>query len=120
MAQKVQVLLTCDLHGDDTPGDETLRFAFDGGGYEIDVCTAHAGQMREAFAPYVGAGRRSHVGGGSPRPSGGGSGRSRGRASIDRSQSTKVREWARGRGVKVSDRGRIPQSVLDQFQTAHR
>ena len=59
MAQRVQVLLVCDVHDDDTtPGTETITFSLDGTSYEIDVCDDHAEELRDAVSPYVGAGRR--------------------------------------------------------------
>ena len=45
MAQRVQVLLVCDLHDDDTEGTETIRFSLDGAAYEIDLCASHAAQL---------------------------------------------------------------------------
>jgi len=58
MAQRVQVLLVCDLHGDETPASQTLEFALDGAAYEIDLCDEHAGQLRESLAGFVGVARR--------------------------------------------------------------
>src|SRR4051812_30703920 len=37
MAQRVQVILVCDLHDDETPGTETISFGLDGTPYEVDV-----------------------------------------------------------------------------------
>jgi hypothetical protein len=110
MAQRVQVLLTCDIHGDDTPGTETVSFAVDGNAYEIDVCDAHAAQLRDAFATYTGAARRAGRG---VRP---GRGR-RGRTSVGADPAA-VRAWARSSGVKVSERGRISSEVLEQYAAA--
>src|SRR3954463_6252239 len=59
MAQRIQVLLVCDLHDDETPGTETITFTLDGASYEIDLCEQHAVKMRERFATYIGAGRRA-------------------------------------------------------------
>jgi hypothetical protein len=107
MAQRVQVLLVCDLHDDDTAGTETVSFGLDGSNYEIDLCEQHAGQLREAVAPYLAAGRRSG------RP-GGRRGR-RGRTGATGVDSAAVREWAKAHGVKVSERGRISAEVLEQY-----
>jgi Lsr2 len=30
----------------------------------------------------------------------------------------KVREWAKGQGIEVKDRGRVPANVVEQYQTA--
>jgi hypothetical protein len=109
MAQRVQIVLTCDLHGDDTPGTETVPFGLDGSAYEIDLCAEHAAHLRGALAQYVGQARRA---GG--RPAG-----RRGRSRRDSSDSSAVRTWARERGIAVTDRGRIPQSLLEQYREAH-
>jgi hypothetical protein len=59
MAQKVQVLLVCDLHDGEVEGTETISFGLDGSSYEIDVCDDHAAEVRDAFATYVGSARRA-------------------------------------------------------------
>jgi hypothetical protein len=30
-----------------------------------------------------------------------------------------IREWARGQGYEVSDRGRIAQTIVDEYEAAH-
>ena len=56
MARKIQVLLEDDIDG--TPGAETVLFSLDGKSYEIDLSEKNADALREAFAPWIGAGRR--------------------------------------------------------------
>jgi len=112
MAQRVQVLLVCDLHNDDTPGTETVTFAVDGVTYEIDACDAHAAKLHEAFAPYVAAGRRAG------RSSSGSGRRRRGHRSPSGIDPAAVRAWARSNNVKVSERGRISADVLERFTAA--
>jgi hypothetical protein len=113
MAQRVQVLLVCDLHTDETPGTETVTFAVDGVTYEIDTCDAHAAKLHDAFAPYVAAGRRAG------RISSGSAGRRRrGHRSSSGIDPAAVRAWARSNNVKVSERGRISADVLERFTAA--
>jgi hypothetical protein len=50
MAQKVTVALEDDLDGG--PAAETVRFAFDGAAYEIDLSTKNAAAFRKQLAPY--------------------------------------------------------------------
>src|SRR3954469_16160473 len=100
MAQRIQVLLVCDLHDDETPGTETVTFTLDGSAYEIDLCEQHAVKMRERFAPYVGAGRRA---GGRGDLSGSRSRRRRNRGGSG--------EAGRGRGWGRSPGGSPPRSV---------
>lgn len=112
MAQRV--LLVCDLHDDDSAGAETVSFAIDGSSYEVDVCVTHAGALRDALAPFVGAGRRGGGGGGGRR---GRAGRPAG--APDRQRTQEIREWARANGHQVSDRGRIPARLVEQYEEAH-
>lgn len=109
MAQIREVRLIDDLTGE--AADETIEFGIDGKNYEIDLSKENASKLREALAAYITAARRA---GGRRGRSGAGSGPAR-RASIDREQNQAIREWARKRGMKVSDRGRIPAEVLEAY-----
>lgn len=115
MAQKVQVLLVCDLHEGDVEGSETVSFALDGSSYEIDVCDEHAASLRDDFASYVGAARRAGRSG-----STGGSRRPRAaRASGGNDKTQEIREWARAHGHQVSERGRLSAAVTAAYEAAH-
>ena len=101
MAQRVQVLLVCDVHDDDTtPGTETISFSLDGTSYEIDVCDEHAEELRDAVAPYVGAGRR--VGGARAGRRASASGRTpvRPAAGSDRQRAGDIRGMGQGAGAQ--------------------
>jgi Lsr2 len=112
MAQKVQVLLVDDLDGGEA--SETVSFALDGTSYEIDLSGKNADELRDVFAKYVGAARKAGRSGGS---SGGraSASRSRGSTAMDRDQAAAIRSWAKKQGLKVSDRGRIPASIIEQY-----
>ncbi|MFN2537268.1 MAG: Lsr2 family protein [Mycobacteriales bacterium] len=115
MAQKVQVLLVCDLHDDDEEGTETITFSLDGAAYEIDVCDAHGAELRDAFAPYVGSARRAgRAGAGSRRKTAPGKG---GAGSPDRVVA--IREWGRTHGHQVSERGRLSAALVAAYEAAH-
>jgi hypothetical protein len=111
MARKVQVNLVDDIDGTDAA--ETLRFGLDGTNYEIDLNEKHAAKLRGALEKYVASGRK--LGRGHPvvvrRGRAGGT-----PARSDRAQNQAVREWAKRKGIEVSERGRIPASVLAQYQ----
>jgi Lsr2 len=114
VAQKVTVSLIDDLDGD--RADETVEFGLDGKSYEIDLSSDNAGRLRDALADYVGAARRP----GSRRRSSGSSAvaavaAANRRPAVDREQNQAIRDWARKRGMKVSDRGRIPADVLESY-----
>jgi hypothetical protein len=111
MAQRVQILLVCDLHDDDTAGTDTVTFTIDGASYEIDVCEAHGNQLHEAFAPFVAAGRRSGRGGPGRRSR-------RGRVNSGGFDPAAVRAWAKDSGVAVSERGRISADVLEKYNAS--
>jgi hypothetical protein len=116
MARKVQVILSDDLD-DSISADETVTFALDGTTYEIDLSDKNATEMRDAFGKYVSAARKV-----SSRGRASGAGRSRatgGGGRMDREQAGAIREWARKNGHEVSDRGRIPASVVEAFEAAH-
>src|SRR4051812_33620858 len=117
MAQRVQVLLVCDLHGDETPAGQTVEFALDGAAYEIDVCEQHAGELRDRMAPYVGVARRAGGRGTSSPSRGGGRRRRRAGGSGD---AARIREWARGQGLAVPERGRIPAELAEKYAAANR
>ena len=108
MAQKITVTLEDDLDGG--PADQTVRFGLDGAEYEIDLSTSNATALREQLAPYTARARKAGRG---PR---GGSGRS----TSSRERSGEIRAWAKDQGITVSDRGRIPASVIEQYHAATR
>lgn len=112
MAQRVQVILVCDLHEGETPGTETVTFALEGTAYEIDVCEAHGRELRDSFARFVGAARKSSRG---PRAAGG---RRRGRRGGS-GEAAQIREWARGQGLAVPERGRVPAELAEKYAAAH-
>jgi hypothetical protein len=112
VAQIREIRLIDDLDGD--AADETVEFGVDGKNYEIDLSKDNAEKLRDALAAFVAAARRSGGGGGRRRGNSAASAPVR-RPSIDREQNQAIRDWARKRGMKVSDRGRIPAEVLDAY-----
>ena len=106
MAQKITVTLEDDFDGG--PADQTVRFGLDGAEYEIDLSTSNATAFRERLAPYTARARKAGRGPRS-RP---------GRSASDRERSGDIRVWAKNQGIAVSDRGRIPASVIEKYQAA--
>jgi hypothetical protein len=106
MAQKVTVALEDDLTGG--PAEETVRFAFEGTGYEIDLNAKNAAAFGKQLAPYIEHARRA---GRAP-------GRRAGRAATSRQRSGDIRAWAKEHGLAVSERGRIPATVVEQYNAA--
>ena len=53
MAQKIQVMLLCDLDDGNVEAAETLHFSLGNAAYEVDVCGKHAQQIRDSLEPFV-------------------------------------------------------------------
>lgn len=137
MAQITKVVLTCDVDGDGTEAQETIRFGFDGRDYEIELCSRHHEELAALMLPYVDKARRADSAPGrrrrGARSSSTGaassavstatskaSGSPARRASAQRREDLQpVRTWAREHGMRVSDRGRISQEVTDAYAAAH-
>jgi nucleoid-associated protein Lsr2 len=109
VAQKIQTLLIDDLDGRAAEG--TVRFGLDGAGYEIDLNSGHARELRDVLARYVDAARR--VSGSARRPSRGGR-----RGMAGDLNAVEVREWGQGTGHRVKDRGRVPADLVVKFKAA--
>ena len=113
MARKVITVLTDDLDGG--KADRTVEFGLDGVTYTIDLSDENAGGLRKTLDPYIGAGRRI----GRSLAETGRPGRREGRAAtsgMDRDQNRAVREWASNNGYEISERGRIPVSVVEAYK----
>ncbi len=116
MARQVITTLIDDLDG--KPADRTVEFSLDGTNYTIDLSDANAGKLRKALDPYIAAGTRVGRGGSANRAAARPVA-STGRAGGDRDQNRAIREWATENGHQVSERGRIPQNVIDAYRAAH-
>lgn len=114
MAQKVSVQLVDDLDGE--VADETVEFSLDGTSYEVDLSAEHAAELRDAFAIYIGVGRRT--GGRRPTRAKAASAPRRARSSAEPSAS-EVRAWGRENGFVVSDRGRVSAELASAYEAAH-
>ena len=116
MAKQATVRFIDDLDGSEASG--TVDFSLDGRSYQIDLSDENAAKLREALTPFIDAARKA--GGRS-----GGRSRSQRQAALtekparsSREETQAIREWARQNGHQVSDRGRIPKSVLEAYQAA--
>jgi hypothetical protein len=107
MAQKVQVLLVDDLDGSEAT--ETVTFGLDGTSYEIDLSSGNANKLRKELSHYVEHARKAS----SPAR------RRRARTGPGRERSAQIRLWAKQRGYKVNERGRIPANIVAEYEAAH-
>ena len=102
MATRRMVARVDDLDGG--PSDETVWFSLDGRDFEIDLNSGNASAFRTQIAPFLAHARAAR--------------RRVPRTVTSRQRSAKIRAWAKGQGIKVSDRGRLPASVIDRFHAA--
>ncbi|WP_188196645.1 histone-like nucleoid-structuring protein Lsr2 [Nonomuraea sp. SYSU D8015] len=109
MARQIQEILIDDLDGGEA--NETVSFAVDGSSYEIDLSDLNAKKLRDALKPFVQNARRA-----APAPT-----RRRGRGgsrAMSREKSAEIRQWAKARGLPVSERGRIAATVVEQYEAS--
>lgn len=99
---------------DDVDGSEattSINFAFNGKSYEIDLNDENAEKFRQEIAVWIDAAR--------PMPKSGGTPSRGGAARSGRSDLANIRKWAKDNDHKVSERGRIPASVIEAYDAAH-
>lgn len=112
MARRTIVEVFDDIDG--TPledGGETISFTVDGVEYTIDLNKKNARDFRKKLDYYIEHSTR--VGGRKTRAT-------KARASDPNAPSSKeIREWAIESGYEVPARGRLPQSLVDEYVAAH-
>ncbi|MBN9645329.1 Lsr2 family protein [Corynebacterium mendelii] len=97
---------------DDTPLNEeklnVVHFSLDGTDYVLDLSESNAAKVREAFQPFISAGRKAES-----------SRKKRSGTTKNPDLNRKIREWAKGQGYTIAERGRIPQEIIDAYNGAH-
>ena len=112
MARKTVIETFDDIDGTavDTAG-ETISFAVDGVEYIIDLNKKNAREFRKKLDVYlehatrVGGRKRAAA---AARP-----------AEANAPSPKQIRQWAIGAGYEVPARGRLPQSLVDEYTAAH-
>src|SRR3954447_11316885 len=99
---------------DESEATQTVEFRYRGRQYAIDLNNEHAEEFDSLLSRYVEAARDI------TQPAAQQSPTRRERPSRRRSaqETARIREWARNHDMKVSDRGRIPLHVLEQYDLA--
>jgi hypothetical protein len=105
MTKSIIEIIIDDIDG--TEGAVTIEFSYKGISYEIDLAERQEAKMDKALDPFIAAATRVSKRG-NKRPAAGPS-KSLGA----------VREWARANGYEVSERGRVPKSVLEAYEAAN-
>jgi len=111
VAKRVVHELIDDINGQ--PADESVTFGLDGVQYEIDLTAKNAAKFRDTLAPFVAAATK--LGRGGITASRGRTGRRQAAARSDREVNQAIRDWARSKKIKLSDRGRIKQEIVDRY-----
>ncbi|WP_349428098.1 Lsr2 family protein [Microbacterium sp. LWS13-1.2] len=117
MARRIVHQLVDDIDGTllEAGEGETVLFSLDGVAYEIDLTEENASALRSALERYTKAARA--VSSSRATSSTASAGRKRRRSG--QQDFSAVREWAKQNGYQVSERGRVPASVLEAYEAAH-
>lgn len=119
MARQIITLLTDDLDGGEA--DETVNFALDGTGYQIDLSEANAARLREFLGQFTVAaikvGRVNIADGYVPGKSGRRGGVEDPSFLSNKQLNAEIRAWATKNGYHLNDRGRIPQHIVNAFHS---
>jgi hypothetical protein len=109
VAQRVITQLISDLSGDEIAEGkgQTVEFSIRGTSYSIDLTEKEATAFDKSTAMYIE--HATKIGG------------RRKSASSSKSDydPKEVRAWARGRGLDVPERGRIPLEIVERFKAAN-
>lgn len=113
-----KTVLVDDLDGGDA--QHSVMFSVDDAFYEIDLSEANAERLKECLEPFISAGRRVMVRKTvTPKAKG-----RRVTATVSEATSAEmnraIRDWARRQGHEISDRGRIPETIMEEFNQAHK
>lgn len=92
MAQ--QTIIASDLSG--KPDASTISFSVDSRSYEIDLTKQESDELIELLRPYMDVARLAPL-------------------AAQEYDPADVRAWAQTKGIEISPRGRIKQSVLNQY-----
>jgi hypothetical protein len=110
MARTVITQVTDDLDG--SSNAEPLTFSVDNKHFEIDLSKKNRAALDRALKPYIEAARKA------PKRGRGSAGSVRRRSAVG--DLADIRAWAQAHGISVASRGRIAQSVVDQYRAAER
>lgn len=119
MARKEEVVVTWtdDLDGTVLTADELVEvhFAHNGDEWTLDLSEKNAKKLSDFLEPYMAAGRPvGRAASPAKRKKA-----SLGNRDLSGRDLTAVRKWASENGHTVSDRGRVPQNILNAYDEAN-
>lgn len=100
-----RVIVESDLSGE--PDAETVSFAFDGKSYTVDLTEGEKEEFGKLLATYIDVAEEATVTGQTSIP-----------AQSTGPDPAKVRAWAQENGIEVNAKGRVPHSVIAQYEKA--
>lgn len=104
MAVETLTVVRDDL--DDSSGATTRRFSVEDVHYRIDLTDKNWEQLLSVLQPYIAVAQPDK--------------RRRIATPEEVSKRADIREWAKKRGYQVGERGRIPYTIVDEYNSAHR
>ena len=110
MATRTYTEITDDLSENASDNVQTRTFALEGVEYEIDLGDKNTEKLYKTLAPFIESGRR--VGGRARRGSAA-------KPASDGPNPKDVRAWAAENDIEVSNRGRIPGEIVQQYLDAN-
>ena len=108
--RKFKVIRLDDIDGN--AAASTVRFAYQGKAYEIDLSKENVKRFDEMMSTFI---SRSRTKSGTTRTS-----KVKAKRYSGPGEQHKAREWARSSGVSVGDRGRVPATVMVEYRKAKR
>lgn len=108
-----KLLRVCDVCESPTDRD-LIRFGWGAAFYETDLCPKHGEELSSLIEKAIRTARRV---GSEPVAPAVAVPATRKRQRVDTAE---VRAWAKSQGIEVSDKGRVPESLILQFSAANR
>lgn len=111
--EKTKIMATRTVLVDDMDGGDaetTIAFVINGESYSLDLSESNAAKFHQALHPFITAAKERAA---------------KHTSALDAElagveQRTAIREWARKKGLEISDRGRIPQDIIDAYNKKNR
>ncbi|KUL64841.1 hypothetical protein ADL28_09165 [Streptomyces violaceusniger] len=100
-----RVIVESDLSGE--PDAETVAFSFDGISYTVDLTEGEKEEFSKLLSPYLDVAERVTN-----------SGQTIPTQATTGPDPAKVRAWAQENGIEVNAKGRVPHSVIAQYEKA--
>ncbi|MFD8515153.1 Lsr2 family protein [Streptomyces antimycoticus] len=102
-----RVIVESDLSGE--PDAETVSFAFDGKRYTVDLTEGEKEEFGELLSKYIDVAEEVTTTAQTAIPA---------QAQSSGPDPAKVRAWAQENGIEVNAKGRVPHSVIAQYERA--